>query len=356
MPVTKDPHDFFQWLEQRNPNQQEFNQAVHELFKDLLPVIAENPEFEQHQIMKRLTEPDRIISFRVCWEDDNGDLHVNRGYRVQHCGVLGPYKGGIRFHPSVNESVLKFLAFEQTFKNALTMLPLGGGKGGADFDPKGRSDREIMRFCQAFMNELYRHIGENTDVPAGDINVGSREIGFLFGQYRRLANNFSGTLTGKDIEFGGSHVRTEATGYGLIYFVENMLRQADDGLADKKVAISGAGNVALHAALKATEMNARVVTLSNSHGSIYHKEGIDQSTLKDLIRSTDRPDLEQVANDIGGKWREDKKLGMLVVISRYPAVRRMNLMKTTPRFWLNRAACFSQKVQICRALKRRSTY
>lgn len=307
MSVTQDHQDFFQWLEQRNPNQVEFNQAVQELYKDLIPIVKENRDLEQHQILKRLTEPDRIISFRVCWEDDNGELHVNRGYRVQHCGVLGPYKGGIRFHPSVNESALKFLAFEQTFKNALTMLPLGGGKGGADFDPQGRTDREIMRFCQAFMNELYRHIGENTDVPAGDINVGSREIGYLFGQYRRLANNFSGSLTGKDIEFGGSHVRTEATGYGLVYFVENMLNQVGDSLADKKVAVSGAGNVALHAALKATEMSARVITLSNSQGSIYHKEGIDQSALKDLISSRDRPDLKQLANDIGGQWREGQK-------------------------------------------------
>lgn len=301
------PQEFYQWLEQRNPNQTEFNQAVQELFKDLFPLVAENRDYERQKILQRLTEPDRIISFRVCWEDDGGELHVNRGYRVQHCGVLGPYKGGIRFHPSVNESVLKFLAFEQTFKNALTMLPLGGGKGGADFDPKGRSDREIMRFCQAFMNELYRHIGENTDVPAGDINVGSREIGFLFGHYRRLANNFSGSLTGKDIEFGGSHIRTEATGFGLVYFVENMLSQVDEKLSDKTVAVSGAGNVALHAALKATEKNARVITLSNSNGCIYHKEGISQSMLKKLLNSSGRPDLEQLASDIGGQWHEGEK-------------------------------------------------
>lgn len=302
-----DPQEFYQWLEQRNPNQMEFNQAVHELYQDLFPLVAENPDYQQQQILQRLTEPDRIISFRVCWEDDSGRLHVNRGYRVQHCGLLGPYKGGLRFHPSVNESVLKFLAFEQTFKNALTMLPLGGGKGGADFDPKGRSDREIMRFCQAFMNELYRHIGENTDVPAGDINVGSREIGFLFGHYRRLANHFSGSLTGKDIEFGGSHVRVEATGFGLIYFVENMLSLAGDSLADKTVAISGAGNVALHAALKATQRDARVITLSNSSGCIYHKQGIEQSTLEALLNTSNRPDLEQVAQDIGAKWCEGEK-------------------------------------------------
>ncbi|NVK25393.1 MAG: NADP-specific glutamate dehydrogenase [Gammaproteobacteria bacterium] len=299
--------DVYQWLEQRNPNQNEFNQAVTALFDDLIPLVAENREYQRQQVLKRLTEPDRIISFRVVWEDDNGELHVNRGYRVQHCGLLGPYKGGIRFHPLVNESVLKFLAFEQTFKNALTNLPLGGGKGGADFDPKGRSDREIMRFCQAYMNELYRHIGENTDVPAGDINVGSREIGFLFGQYRRLANKFSGTFTGKNIEFGGSHVRMEATGFGLIYFVENMLKKSGESLADKDVAISGAGNVALHAALKAAEKKARVITLSNSHGSLYCIGGIEHSIIEKLLDSSARPDLEQLAHDIGGHWREGEK-------------------------------------------------
>lgn len=298
---------FLQWVQKRNPNQPEFVQAVEEVYEDLFPLLEEYPQYQQEKILQRLTEPDRIISFRVCWEDDSGAIQINRGYRVQHCGAIGSYKGGIRFHPSVNESILKFLAFEQTFKNALTGLPIGSGKGGADFSPKGRSDREIMRFCQAFMNELYRHIGENTDVPAGDINVGQREIGYLFGQYRRLANNFSGTLTGKDIDFGGSHVRLETTGFGLVYFLEEMLKTTDDHLEDKIIAISGAGNVALHAALKATQKNARVITLSNSSGTLLVEEGFDEDTLRELLKTSGKPDLEQLAENLNGTWQAEQK-------------------------------------------------
>lgn len=302
-----DQQELLDWVEQRNPNQPEFIQAVKEIYADLFPLLASDSRFERERVLHRLTEPDRIISFRVCWEDDQGNIQTNRGWRVQHCGVIGPYKGGIRFHPSVNESILKFLAFEQTFKNALTGLPIGGGKGGADFDPKGRSDREIMRFCQAFMNELYRHIGENTDVPAGDINVGSREIGYLFGQYRRIANNFSGALTGKDIEFGGSHVRLEATGFGLIYFLEEMLKQRDQKLEDKVIAISGAGNVALHAALKATEKHAKVISLSNSSGTLLVSKGFEEKTLRELLKQKDKPDLEQLADELDGEWQAEQK-------------------------------------------------
>ncbi|WP_143871496.1 NADP-specific glutamate dehydrogenase [Catenovulum sediminis] len=277
--------EFNDWLNKRNPNQAEFVQAVSDLAKDVLHPIQDSADYQQEKVLHRLTEPDRIISFRVCWEDDNGEIQINRGWRVQHSNLIGPYKGGIRFHPTVNESILKFLAFEQTFKNALTGFSIGGGKGGADFDPKGRSNREIMRFCQAYMNELYRHIGENTDVPAGDINVGNREIGYLFGQYRRLANHFTGALTGKDIEFGGSHVRTEATGYGLIYFVEQVLQQCDKKITEQTICISGCGNVALHAAQKAIELGAKVVSLASSKGTLQSKQGFSAKNIGDLLAS-----------------------------------------------------------------------
>lgn len=301
--------DFIDWVESRNPNEPEFIQAVRDLACDVYGSFSENSAWQSAKILHRLSEPDRIISFRVCWEDDRGKVHVNRGWRVQHCGAIGPYKGGIRFHPSVNVSILKFLAFEQTFKNALTGLPIGGGKGGSDFDPRGRSDREIMRFCQAFMNELYRHIGENTDVPAGDINVGQREIGFLFGQYRRLANTFSGALTGKDIEFGGSHVRLEATGYGLVYFLRCMLARRNQDLENLNVAISGAGNVALHAAQKATELGARVITLSSSKGVLHNRDGIPAEEIERVIdrRMDSTKLLQEIRNNSGGDWHEGEK-------------------------------------------------
>jgi glutamate dehydrogenase (NADP+) len=301
--------DFIGWVESRNPNQPEFIQAVRDLACDVYEPYSENTAWQSAKILHRLSESDRIITFRICWEDDDGEVHVNRGWRVQHCGAIGPYKGGIRFHPSVNASILKFLAFEQTFKNALTGLPIGGGKGGSDFDPRGRSDREIMRFCQAFMDELYRHIGENTDVPAGDINVGQREIGYLFGQYRRLANTFSGALTGKDIEFGGSHVRLEATGYGLIYFLRCMLARRDQDLEGLEVAISGAGNVALHAAQKATELGAKVVTLSSSKGVLHNSEGIPAEEIDRVIdlRMDSTELLQEIRKKSGGDWHDGEK-------------------------------------------------
>jgi len=265
--------DVMDRIETRNKGEEEFLQSVREVGESLIKVIESDKRLQKARIFERLTVPDRIITFRVCWEDDNGNIHINQGWRVQNCGAIGPYKGGIRFHPSVNLSVLKFLAFEQTFKNALTGLPMGGGKGGSDFDPSDRSDREIMRFCQAFMDELYRHIGPRTDVPAGDINVGSREIGYLYGRYQKLTNSFSGTLTGKGLSYGGSPVRVEATGYGLIYFLSNMLDAHLDKLNGKTVLISGAGNVALHAAEKAIELKAKVLTLSDSNGTLYQKSG-----------------------------------------------------------------------------------
>lgn len=299
---------FESWLEERNPHQSEFRQAVMEVLHDVEPLLQEQPECRDRNVMQRLAEPDRIISFRVSWVDDDGDVCVNRGWRVQHSGVIGPYKGGIRFHPSVNESVLKFLAFEQTFKNALTGLPMGGAKGGSDFNPRGRSDGEIMRFCQAFMRGLHHYIGANTDIPAGDINVGSREIGYLFGEYRRLANHFDGSMTGKHIDFGGSHVRLEATGFGLVYFLEEMLSTVNDELEGQRVLVSGAGNVALHAARKAAEGGACVKSLSASDGTLHVEEGLDVETIDQILngelRSGDA--LRELAAQGTGEWLDEK--------------------------------------------------
>lgn len=267
----------------RDPDQPEFHQAVEEVFSTLVPVIDRHPELAS--LLSRLVEPERVIIFRVPWTDDSGNVQVNRGFRVQMNSALGPYKGGLRFHSSVNLGVLKFLAFEQVFKNSLTKLPMGGGKGGSDFDPRRKSDGEVMRFCQSFMTELWRHIGSDTDVPAGDINVGGREIGYLFGQYKRLANNFTGVLTGKGIEFGGSHIRTEATGYGCVYFADNMLGAVGESIAGKKIAISGSGNVSIYAAEKSMHLGGNVVSFSDSDGFIIDPDGLDETKLaflKDL--------------------------------------------------------------------------
>ena len=265
---------FIEGVARRNPGQPEFVQAVTEVAEDVFEFIADKAEYHRWQILRRIAEPDRVISFRVCWEDDNHQIRVQRGYRVQNNNAIGPYKGGIRFHPSVNESILKFLAFEQTFKNALTGLPMGGGKGGANFNPKGKSDGEIMRFCQSFMTELYRHIGADVDVPAGDIGVGAREIGYMFGQYKRITNSFEGVLTGKGLEYGGSLIRPEATGYGAVYFLENMLKTRGEDLTGKTAIISGSGNVATHAAEKINQLGGKVLTLSDSEGFIHDPEGI----------------------------------------------------------------------------------
>jgi len=270
---------FMSGVERRNPHQTEFVQAVREVAEDIFDFIADKDKYHEYQILRRIAEPDRVVSFRVCWEDDNGNIRVQRGWRVQNNNSIGPYKGGIRFHPSVTESVLKFLAFEQTFKNSLTGLPLGGGKGGSNFNPKGKSEHEIMRFCQSFMTELYRHVGEDTDVPAGDIGVGAREIGFMFGQYKRITNRFTGVLTGKGLEFGGSLVRTEATGYGAVYFLENMLKHIKSDVVGKSTVISGSGNVATHAAEKIIQLGGKVLTLSDSQGFLHDPEGINQEKL-----------------------------------------------------------------------------
>ena len=266
----------------RNPAEPEFHQAVGEVLTSLVPVVEANPAYITEGVMDCIVEPERIIKFRVPWEDEQGNIHVNRGFRVQFNSAIGPYKGGLRFHPTVYEGIVKFLGFEQIFKNSLTGLPIGGGKGGADFDPKGKSDEEVMRFCQSFMTELQRHIGQFVDVPAGDIGVGSREIGYLFGQYKRLRNEFTGVLTGKGLTYGGSLARTEATGYGLCYFADCMLRDAGRSFDGAAVAISGSGNVAIYACEKAAQFGARVVTMSDSGGFIYDKNGIDLPLVKEL--------------------------------------------------------------------------
>ena len=269
-------------VKKRNPNDPEFLQAVEEVFESLNVVAQVHPEQLDEDVLLRMVEPERQIIFRVPWVDDNGKTQVNRGFRVQFNSAIGPYKGGLRFHPSVNISIIKFLGFEQVFKNSLTTLPMGGGKGGSDFDPKGKSDGEVMRFCQSFMNELYRHIGPNTDVPAGDIGVGGREIGYLFGQYKRIRDEWSGVLTGKGLSYGGSLGRTEATGYGLCYFTEAMLKDKGTSFEGKKVVISGSGNVAIYACQKATELGATVLTMSDSNGFIYDPNGIDLDTVKEI--------------------------------------------------------------------------
>lgn len=278
--VAANVDKFMEWVVQRNPHEPEFHQAVREVAESIFPFLAEHPIYEKEKILHRITEPERVIMFRVAWVNDKGEVQINRGYRVQMNSAIGPYKGGLRFHPTVNLSVLKFLAFEQVFKNSLTTLPMGGGKGGSDFDPKGKSDNEVMRFCQSFMTELFRHIGPMTDVPAGDIGVGGREIGYLFGQYKRLTREFSGVLTGKGYGWGGSLIRPEATGYGNVYFVEQMLVRRGDGLMGKIVAVSGSGNVAQYTVEKLIQLGAKCVTLSDSGGFIYDENGIDHEKLE----------------------------------------------------------------------------
>ena len=287
-------------LAERNAEQKEFLQAAYEVLESLEPVVEQNPKLEEEGIIERIVEPERIIMFRVSWVDDNGKVQVNRGYRVQFNSAIGPYKGGLRLHPSVNLSVIKFLGFEQIFKNSLTGLPIGGGKGGSDFDPKGKSDREIMRFCQSFMTELSKHIGADTDVPAGDIGVGGREIGYMYGQYKRLRNEFTGVLTGKGLTYGGSLARTEATGYGLCYYTEEMLNcMKNDSFKGKTVVISGSGNVAIYANQKATQLGGKVVAMSDSNGYIYDPEGINLDVVKQ-IKEVERGRIKEYADRVPG--------------------------------------------------------
>ena len=289
----------FEKVKAQNGHEAEFLQAVEEVFDSLVPVFDKYPKYIEENLLERLVEPERIVSFRVPWVDDKGQVQVNRGFRVQFSSAIGPYKGGLRFHPSVNQSIIKFLGFEQIFKNSLTGQPIGGGKGGSNFDPKGKSDNEIMRFCQSFMTELAKHIGADTDVPAGDIGVGAREVGYLFGQYKRLRNEFTGVLTGKGLSFGGSLVRTEATGYGLCYFVEEMLKDSNTSFAGKEVVVSGSGNVAIYAAEKAMELGAKVIAMSDSNGYVVDNDGIKLDVVKQ-IKEVERKRIKEYAERVEG--------------------------------------------------------
>ena len=303
------PDDFLAYVAARDPHQPEFLQAVKEVLLSLWPFLLENPRYARHALLERLVEPERVIQFRVTWVDDHGHARVNRAWRVQHSSAIGPFKGGMRFHPSVNLSILKFLAFEQTFKNALTTLPMGGGKGGSDFDPKGRSDGEVMRFCQALMLELHRHLGADTDVPAGDIGVGAREVGYMAGMMKKLSNDASCVFTGKGLSYGGSLMRPEATGYGTVYFVEQMLHHARRQTHGARVLVSGSGNVAQYAALKARELGARVLTLSDSGGTLYARNGFDEEALQDVmaLKNERRGRLAELAGDTRFDYLEGRR-------------------------------------------------
>lgn len=300
---------FITKIQQRDPHQPEFMQAVQEVMNSLWPFLSENPHYANQALLERLVEPERVIQFRICWTDDAGKVQVNRGFRVQHSAAIGPYKGGMRFHPSVNLSILKFLAFEQTFKNALTTLPMGGGKGGSDFDPKGKSDAEVMRFCQALILELHRHLGANTDIPAGDIGVGAREVAYMAGMMRKLSNSFECVFTGKGIAFGGSLIRPEATGYGTVYFAEEMLKHAGQSLEGYKVAVSGSGNVAQYAIEKCMQLGARVITASDSHGCVIDPAGFTPEKLAALIelKNQKRGRIEEYAKQFGLTYAVGKR-------------------------------------------------
>ena len=301
-------HDFIKEVAAKNAGEGEFLQAVEEVAEVIIPFIEANPKYNNKMLLERMVEPERVLMFRVPWLDDNGNIQVNRGYRVEFNSAIGPYKGGLRFHPSVNLSILKFLGFEQVFKNSLTTLPMGGGKGGSDFNPKGKSDNEVMKFCQSFMTELCRHIGPNTDVPAGDIGVGGREIGYMFGQYKRIRNEFTGVLTGKGMTWGGSLIRPEATGYGNVYFAQNMLAVKGDSFSGKTVAISGSGNVAQYTCEKANELGAKIVTLSDSSGFIYDADGIDADKLAFVmeLKNVKRGRIKEYADKYGCEFHEGR--------------------------------------------------
>jgi glutamate dehydrogenase (NADP+) len=306
MEMSKNVELFMKNVIEKNPQEGEFHQAVREVVESVMPFIEKNPKYQKAKILERMVEPERVVIFRVPWLDDRGEVRINRGYRIQMNSALGPYKGGIRFHPTVNLSVLKFLAFEQVFKNSLTTLPMGGGKGGSDFDPKGKSDNEVMRFCQSFMTELSRHVGADTDVPAGDIGVGGREIGFMFGQYKRLRNEFTGVLTGKGLNWGGSLIRPEATGYGCVYFVAEMLKTRGESIKGKVCAISGSGNVAQYTAEKLIQLDAKVVTLSDSNGYIHDRDGLNTKKLNYVLelKNVHRGRIKEYAKEFGCKYVE----------------------------------------------------
>jgi glutamate dehydrogenase (NADP+) len=307
--MSKKIEEFMAGVKEKNPGEVEFHQAVQEVVESVMPFIEKEPRYQEAKILERMVEPERVIMFRVPWLDDKGEIQVNRGYRIEMNSAIGPYKGGIRFHPSVNLGILKFLAFEQVFKNSLTTLPMGGGKGGSDFDPKEKSDNEVMKFCQSFMTELFRHIGPNTDVPAGDIGVGGREIGYMFGQYKRLRNEFTGVLTGKGLNWGGSLIRSEATGYGCVYFVEEMLKTRGEAIKGKVCAVSGSGNVAQYTVEKLIQLGAKVVTLSDSNGYIYDNGGIDTKELRCImeLKNVRRDRIKECAQELNCKYFENQK-------------------------------------------------
>ncbi|HKJ43535.1 MAG TPA: NADP-specific glutamate dehydrogenase [Sunxiuqinia sp.] len=300
---------FMSYVKSCDPHQKEFHQAVHEVVESITPFLLDNPKYLQSRILERIIEPERVIQFRVPWVDEKGIVHVNRGFRIEMNSALGPYKGGLRFHPTVNLSILKFLAFEQVFKNSLTSLPMGGGKGGSNFDPKNKSDNEVMNFCQSFMTELQRHIGPNTDIPAGDIGVGGREIGYLFGQYKRIRDEFTGVLTGKGLEWGGSLIRPEATGYGAVYFAQEMMKRKGEDFNGKRVAISGSGNVAQYAAEKVLELGGKVVTMSDSSGFIHDPKGIDREKLDYImdLKNNQRGRIKEYASKYGCEYQAEKR-------------------------------------------------
>ena len=319
--MSKKIEDFMTKVIDRNPGETEFHQAVREVAESVMPVVEENPKYQEAKVLERMVEPERVVMFRVPWMDDKGEVQVNRGFRIEMSSAIGPYKGGLRFHPTVNFGILKFLAFEQVFKNALTTLPMGGGKGGSDFDPKGKSDNEVMRFCQSFMTELFRHIGPDTDVPAGDIGVGGREIGYLFGQYKRLRNEFTGVLTGKGLNWGGSLIRSEATGYGCVYFVQEMLKTRKESIKGKICTISGSGNVAQYTAEKLIELGAKPVTLSDSNGFIYDKDGIDSQKLDFVfeLKNIRRGRIKEYAKKFNCEYHEEGWLWQLKCDLAFPS-------------------------------------
>jgi glutamate dehydrogenase/leucine dehydrogenase len=307
--MDKNVEKFMEYIIERNPGEKEFHQAVQEVAESTMPFIQKNPKYKKAKILERIAEPERVVMFRVPWMDDSGEVQINRGFRIQMNSAIGPYKGGLRLHPSVNLSILKFLAFEQVFKNSLTTLPIGGGKGGSNFDPKGKSDAEVMRFCQSFMTELYRHIGPNTDVPAGDIGVGGREIGYLFGQYRRLRNEFSGILTGKALNWGGSLIRPEATGYGCVYFAQEMMKTRKESLKGKTCTVSGSGNVAQYTVEKLLELGAKPITLSDSSGMIYDPDGITTKKLEWVmdLKNIRRGRIKEYADEFKVNYEAGKR-------------------------------------------------
>ncbi len=322
--------EVFETVKKRNPNEYEFHQAVEEVLQSLEPVIDQHPEYREGRILERLVEPERVVMFRVPWMDDKGDYHVNRGFRIEFNSAIGPYKGGLRFHPTVNLGILKFLAFEQIFKNSLTTLAMGGGKGGSDFDPKGKSDGEVMRFCQSFMTELSRHIGPDTDVPAGDIGVGGREIGYMFGQYKRLRNEFTGVLTGKHINWGGSLIRPEATGFGSVYFAREMLATEGEDFKGKVCAVSGSGNVAQFTTKKLIELGAKPVTLSDSSGSIYDADGIDEEKLEYVmyLKNVQRGRIKEYADKYGAEYLEGQRPWSVTCDAAFPSATQNEIDKS----------------------------